>query len=76
MIYYTHQIKKGCAAMFRVIAYREGEENPFVNDPYSSATIACSVLYDRNRAHTIEYGYVWDEEQKKKIMQVGEIFVH
>lgn len=62
--------------MFNVVAFRSGEENPFVNDTYTSASIACSVLYDRNRSQNIEYGYVWDEEQKRKIMEAGKIFDH
>lgn len=59
--------------MFKVVVFRMGEENPCINDPYATATVACSVLYDRNRAMNIEYGYVWDEEQKRKIMEVGTI---
>lgn len=62
--------------MFKVIVFRMGEENPFIHDTYPTSTIACSVLYDRNRAMNIEYGYVWDEEQKRKIMEVGEILAH
>lgn len=60
--------------MFTVYAFHEGEMNPYIVDTYTNATTACMVLYDRNRSENIEYGYVFDKVQNKKIMEVGAIF--